>query len=91
LRRLVAALAASAGAAEVVRPRYAGAGGHPPLVARAVWPRLAACGDAPDGARGVLRAAPCLDVDVDDPGVVRDVDVLADAEAMAGLSAGAAE
>lgn len=72
LRRLIAAQG------EVIQPRYRGAGGHPPLIARALWPRLAACGDAPDGARGVLRAARVTTVEVDDPGVVRDVDTPAD-------------
>ena len=79
LERLVAEL----GDAEVARPCYRGAGGHPPLIARALWPRLAACAAEPDGARGVVRAARRIDVEVDDPGVVRDVDTAADREAIA--------
>lgn len=79
LRRLAARL----GDAEVVRPVHRGRGGHPPLIARAVWPALAACEAEPDGARGVLRAARGIDVEVDDPGVVRDVDTPADREATA--------
>ncbi|HEY0192574.1 MAG TPA: NTP transferase domain-containing protein, partial [Kofleriaceae bacterium] len=59
---------------DVVQPRHRGAGGHPPLCARSLWPALAACGTAADGARGVLRAARVRAVEVDDPGVVRDVD-----------------
>jgi molybdenum cofactor cytidylyltransferase len=74
LRRLLEAL----GDAEVAQPRH---GGHPPLVARALWPRLAACGSDPDGARGVLRAARLVAVEVEDPGVVYDVDTPADLEA----------
>jgi len=81
LRRLIAALAA--GGAEVARPCHLGRGGHPPLIARAVWPALAACGDHPDGARGVLRAARGVAVEVDDPAVIRDVDTPADREALA--------
>ena len=82
LRQLVAALAAGDGA-EVAQPRYRDAGGHPPLIARALWPRLAACAGAPGGARDVLHAARRLAVDVDDPGVVRDVDTPGDLEAIA--------
>jgi molybdenum cofactor cytidylyltransferase len=55
-------------------PTFDDRGGHPALVARALWPRMIACGDHPDGARGVLRAARVVRVSVDDPGVVRDVD-----------------
>jgi CTP:molybdopterin cytidylyltransferase MocA len=65
---------------EVVQPRFRGHGGHPPLIARALWSRLAGCAAAPDGARGVVRAARVTAVDVDDPGVVRDVDTPADLE-----------
>jgi molybdenum cofactor cytidylyltransferase len=74
LRALVAAL----GDADVAQPRHGGRGGHPPLIRRALWPELATCGERADGARGVLRAARIAAVDVDDPGVVRDVDTPAD-------------
>jgi CTP:molybdopterin cytidylyltransferase MocA len=67
----------------VIQPRYRGRGGHPPLIARALWPRLAACAGEPDGARGVIRTARLVAVEVDDPGVVRDVDTPADLEASA--------
>ena len=67
----------------VAQPRYRGQGGHPPLVDRALWQALAACGDEPGGARGVLRAGQLVAVDVDDPGVVCDVDTPADLEAIA--------
>jgi CTP:molybdopterin cytidylyltransferase MocA len=79
LRRLVDAL----GDADVARPVYRGRGGHPPLIARPVWQALAACTAAPQGARGVLRAARSIDVEVDDAGVVSDVDTPADREAIA--------
>ncbi|HEU4729047.1 MAG TPA: nucleotidyltransferase family protein [Kofleriaceae bacterium] len=91
LRRLVEALEASDGRGdpdgdraghryEVAQPRHRGAGGHPPLIRRALWPALAACAGRADGARGVLRAARSIAVEVDDPGVVRDVDTPADLE-----------
>jgi CTP:molybdopterin cytidylyltransferase MocA len=87
LRRLVEALRGGGAAGDndaiTAQPRYRGHGGHPPLIGRALWPALAACGGAPDGARGVLRAAPLIAVEVDDPGVVRDVDTPADLEAIA--------
>lgn len=85
LRRLIAALGDRSAdpAVEIARPTYRGAGGHPPLIARALWPALAACGERPDGARGVLRAARAVAVEVDDAGVVRDVDTDDDREAIA--------
>lgn len=76
LRTLLAR--AQASDAAWIQPRFAGAGGHPPLIRRALWSALAACGDAADGARGVLRGAPVCAVEVDDPAVVRDVDTPAD-------------
>jgi len=66
LRALVAAL----GDREVARPVVAGRGGHPPLVARAAWPRLVACTNA----REVIAAADRIDVPVDDVGCTQDVD-----------------
>lgn len=80
LARLAAALPARDHA--VVRPRFGGQGGHPPLVGRGRWDALAACGGAPEGARAVLRGEDTLDVEVDDPGVVRDVDTPADRAAL---------
>jgi CTP:molybdopterin cytidylyltransferase MocA len=62
----------------VARPRFAGRGGHPPLVGRALFAALAACTDAPGGARDVLARADVVAVAVDDAGVVRDVDTPAD-------------
>jgi CTP:molybdopterin cytidylyltransferase MocA len=68
------ALAAAIGSHEVARPRFDGAGGHPPLVSRSVWPRLAGCTSLAAGARTVFAAADVVDVAVEDPGVTRDVD-----------------
>jgi molybdenum cofactor cytidylyltransferase len=73
-------LIAAIGDAEVAQPRLGGRGGHPPLIRRALWPRLAACSDQGDGARGVLRTARVAAVEVDDPGVLRDIDTPADLE-----------
>ena len=73
LRALIAALGAHAAA----KPVYEGRGGHPPLIARAVWPELAGCGEI--GARAVLARVATVAVAVHDPGVVRDVDTPEDA------------
>lgn len=69
LERLIAARGDHA----VVQPRHQGKGGHPPLIARALWPALAS---ATTSARDVIRAAQPLAIEVDDAGVVRDVDLL---------------
>jgi len=67
-------------AGAIVVPTYRGRGGHPTLFRRQVWEELAACGDAPDGARTVVRADPSrvTRFEVDDPGVIADVDTPAD-------------
>ncbi len=75
LARLAAALADH----EVAQPRFEGRGGHPPLIAREVWPRLVGCAPAPGGARAVLAGCDVIAVELDDPGVVRDVDTPEDA------------
>jgi len=77
LRALVAAL----GVHDAARPVVSGRGGHPPLVARTLWPRLAGCAELAGGARAVLAAADVIDVAVTDTGCVRDVDTRADLEA----------
>jgi len=74
------ALAAAIGNHEVARPRFSGRGGHPPLVARELWARLAGCTTVAGGARVVLAAADVVSVEVSDPGVVHDVDTPADLE-----------
>jgi CTP:molybdopterin cytidylyltransferase MocA len=65
---------------EAARPTFGGRGGHPPLITRALFPHLAACGDAPAGARSVLMEADVVDVEVTDDGCVRDVDTAYDLE-----------
>lgn len=72
------ALAASLGPNDVAQPRYDGRGGHPPLVSRALFARLAACGDLPHGARDVLAAASVARVAVPDRAVIRDIDTPGD-------------
>jgi CTP:molybdopterin cytidylyltransferase MocA len=72
------ALIAGRGAHLVAAPAYGGRGGHPPLVGRPLFAALAAAADAPGGARGILAAASRILIDVDDPGVIRDVDTVAD-------------
>jgi CTP:molybdopterin cytidylyltransferase MocA len=74
LHRLIAAL----GTHEVAQPRFGERGGHPPLIRRAVWPRLAMCGRLDGGARAVLSKADRIEVAVDDQGVIRDIDTPAD-------------
>lgn len=80
---VIARLAAGRGDADAAIPTFAGRGGHPALIGRALWPALIA-GDAPDGARGVLRAARTVRLAVDDPGVIRDVDTPAALAALGG-------
>lgn len=68
--------ASSRDSAPIARVVHAGRHGHPVLFRRAVFDRLRAA-DPATGARGVLReyAGGVLDVEVDDPGVLRDVDL----------------
>lgn len=70
LQTLIAAIGAHA----VAQPRFGGRGGHPPLIAKAIWPRLAGCGNLQGGARTVIAASDVIKVEVQDTGVVRDVD-----------------
>ncbi len=77
----LARLAAALEDHDVAQPRFEGRGGHPPLIARAVWPRLVGCAAAPGGARAVLAGTDVIAVELDDPGVVRDVDTPEDAAA----------
>lgn len=71
----VAALLAAfaTGTAPIVRARHEQRHGHPVVFGRAVFGALRAA-DPAIGAKVVLRAHPVLDVDVDDPGVLRDID-----------------
>jgi molybdenum cofactor cytidylyltransferase len=69
-----------AAADRIVVPVFGGRGGHPTLFGRDSWPALARCSALEQGARTVLRADPgrVIRIDVDDPGVVDDVDTPAD-------------
>ena len=77
-RATLRTIASALGDRDVARPIFDGRGGHPPLVARAIWPQLAGCASVDGGARAVIAAARHIDVDVDDPGCVRDIDTLED-------------
>ena len=69
------ALAGAIGPADVAVPQYRGHGGHPPLVSAALVPRVRAAG--PDEPLRKLLEAPDVRrelVDVDDPGVLVNVD-----------------
>lgn len=76
------ALAHARGGHEVARPVYQGRRGHPPLIARRRWAELAGCDRIEGGARAVIAALDVVDVPVDDPGVVRDIDTPEDREAV---------
>ncbi|QTF93534.1 nucleotidyltransferase family protein [Halomonas sp. BM-2019] len=59
----------------IVRPRFRGQAGHPVLFGRRFWPDLELlAGD--QGARTVVQQHrdACIEIEVQDPGVVRDVD-----------------
>jgi len=75
-------LEAAIGGHEVARPVYAARRGHPPLIARGCWKQLAACDQIEGGARAVIATLDAVDVPVDDPGVVRDIDTPADRAAL---------
>jgi molybdenum cofactor cytidylyltransferase len=59
----------------IVRPVHQGRPGHPTLFPRALWPALLVP-SLPDGARSVVDdpATTTIDVPVDDPGVLADID-----------------
>ncbi len=76
LRALIDKLGTHAAA----RPVFELRGGHPPLIARSLFPALAACTNLDGGARTVLAAADTIDVPVDDRGCLRDIDTASDLE-----------
>jgi molybdenum cofactor cytidylyltransferase len=65
--------------APIVRAVHRGRHGHPVVFARDVFGALRAAHPA-IGAKAVLRAFPVEDVEVDDPGVIADVDTPEDYE-----------
>jgi CTP:molybdopterin cytidylyltransferase MocA len=77
LRTLIGAIGTHAAA----RPTFEQRRGHPPLIRRSLFDALAACTNVEGGARTVLAAADTVDVSVDDPGCVRDIDTPSDLEA----------
>lgn len=68
-------LAASARADRLVRPCYRDQPGHPVIVGRDFWPEMTRL-HGQDGARALLRRhrQALVEIKVDDPGVVRDLD-----------------
>lgn len=72
--KTLAALAKGLGTHDAARPVFGGRGGHPPLVAKLLFLPLAACGTDPEGARGVLAKRDVVAIEVEDPGVVHDID-----------------
>lgn len=74
LRALCAALA---GGAEIAVPRFEGKLGNPVGFSAAHLPALLALsGD--EGARRIVRGSPVVEVQVDDAGILRDIDTAAD-------------
>ncbi len=68
---------------EVARPRFQGKGGHPPLVGRSVWPKLAKCDLVQGGARAVLASCHMAEIDVPDAGILRSIDTPEDLATLA--------
>lgn len=81
-RATLETLASTLGGHDVARPVYQGRGGHPPLIARGGWRALAGCDQVDGGARAVIAKLDVVDVPVDDPGVVRDIDTPEDRQAL---------
>jgi len=71
--------------APVVRPLCGGRHGHPVVFGRATFDELRTA-DAADGAKPVVRAhaADAIDVRVDDPGAIQDIDTPEDYERLIG-------
>ncbi|MBA2543559.1 MAG: NTP transferase domain-containing protein [Deltaproteobacteria bacterium] len=81
------AIGKAMGRHDVARPVFRGSdgavrGGHPPLISRRSWLQLAGCDRVEGGARAVISTLDVVDVPVDDPGVVRDIDTPEDREAL---------
>jgi CTP:molybdopterin cytidylyltransferase MocA len=76
VRALIAAHRDGPGAA-ILRATHRGRHGHPVIFTRETFAALRAA-DEGSGAKAVMRQYGVLDVEVDDPGVVEDVDTPAD-------------
>ncbi len=87
---LIAAFAEGGGEALIVRPTFQGKHGHPVLFSAALFGELLH-GAAPEGARSVVRshAGEVSDLEVDDGGVVIDVDTPEEYERWLGGGGGA--
>lgn len=74
------AVLAAAGPARIVIPTFEYRGGHPAAFGRELWDELDAAADLPEGARSVIHKDPTrvVRLPVEDPGVVRDVDLPGD-------------
>jgi len=70
----VRAVVAACSPGRVVIPMFGDRGGHPTGFGRELWPELMRCAGLPEGARSVVRATDPVRLDVDDAGVIRDVD-----------------
>jgi molybdenum cofactor cytidylyltransferase len=77
---LISAIPAGADAAV---PTFEGRGGHPALVRRRLFAAMAGCGQLPQGARSVLRAASVWRFEQPEPGCLADIDEPAAARAVA--------
>lgn len=71
------AVAAALAQASVVVPMYQGARGHPVAFRREHGPALQALSGA-EGAAAIVRAHPPLRLELDDPGIVTDIDSVDD-------------
>lgn len=78
---LVAAWREELDAADVpiIRPVHDGQPGHPTVFPRRVWPQLQDT-SLSDGARSVVESERVVDVPVDDPGILVDIDTPEDLE-----------
>lgn len=80
LRRLQQA----ADTAHILRPRHAGRPGHPVLFGRDFWPALTRL-EGDSGARRLIHQHPACyrEVEVDDPGILLDIDTPSDLQHLA--------
>ena len=86
IRRLLDRAATSP--AQIIRAAHAGRHGHPVIFKRAAFDLLRRA-DPSLGAKAVVHALPVEDVDLDDAGVIEDVDTPSDYERLFGAPPGA--
>jgi CTP:molybdopterin cytidylyltransferase MocA len=82
-RALRESVAAAPPGAAIFLPTHGGRRGHPVVFARALWAELLAL-PASEGARSAVHRDPArvVEVPVDDPGILRDIDTPADLAAL---------